>query len=175
VTNIHPTLATSAVGTFNPYATSPASTSSTNPRGSHAHHTSSCILSSTTWCTTDGTTPILWPGLPPRQRGTHAPYFQAPVQPYLIGYPPTCWPQYLPYYAAPQGGFNEDSETAKPNRSTVWDPSKLTLLLSAASWPLTAGLASLQLIATKCHMLPCTSLTFPCFGGNLPRLHILNH
>ena len=53
------------------------------------------------------------------------PYFQAPVQPYLIGYPPTCWPQYLPYYAAPQGGFDKDSETSKPNKVTGWDPSKL--------------------------------------------------
>ena len=53
------------------------------------------------------------------------PYFQAPMQPYQISHPPAQWPQYPPYYATPQGGFNEDSETAKPEKFTGWDPLKL--------------------------------------------------
>ena len=53
------------------------------------------------------------------------PYFQAPTQLYPIGHPPAQWPQYPPYYTAPQGGFNKDSETTKPDKFTGWDPSEL--------------------------------------------------
>ena len=57
--------------------------------------------------------------------GANTSLLQAPVQPYPNGYHPAYWPQYLPYYAAPQGGLNEDSETAKPDKFTGQDPLKL--------------------------------------------------
>ena len=52
-------------------------------------------------------------------------YFLAPTQPYLIGYPPTPWPPYQQYYAGQQGTFNKHSKTAKPNKFTGQEPSKL--------------------------------------------------
>jgi len=55
--------------------------------------------------------------------GADASLLSGPHAVYLIGYPPAHWPQYPPYYAAPQGGFDEDSETAKPNKFTGRDPS----------------------------------------------------
>src|SRR5882724_11650532 len=45
--------------------------------------------------------------------------------PYLIGYPLGLWPPYQQYYAGPQGHGQEDSEMAKPDKFTGWDPSKL--------------------------------------------------
>src|SRR5882724_1839894 len=52
-------------------------------------------------------------------------YFQAPVQPYPIGYPPGPWPPYQPYYAGQHGHVEEDSKMAKPNKFTGQEPSKL--------------------------------------------------
>ena len=48
-----------------------------------------------------------------------------PTQPYPIGYPPAPWPQYPPYYAAPQGSLDSGSEMAKPDKFTGWELSKL--------------------------------------------------
>src|SRR5882724_5562036 len=86
---------------------------------------------------------------PPGGGAPMPPYVPAPVQPYQNTYPPAYWPQYLPYYTSPQGSFDKDLETAKPNKFTGWDPSKLRPLSSAVSWPLTASLASFQLISSK--------------------------
>ena len=52
-------------------------------------------------------------------------YFMAPVQLYLISYPPGPWPPYQQYYAGQHGHIEEDSEMAKPNKFTGWDPSEL--------------------------------------------------
>src|SRR5882724_9346811 len=68
---------------------------------------------------------VVGQGYPPGWGAPMPPYGHAPVQPYLNAYPPAYWPPYLPHYAAPQGGFNEDSEMAKPDKFTGWDPSKL--------------------------------------------------
>jgi len=46
-------------------------------------------------------------GYPPGGGAPMPPYFQAPTQPYLNGYPPVHWTQDLLYYAAPQGGFEK--------------------------------------------------------------------
>ena len=52
-------------------------------------------------------------------------YYLALAQPYLISYPPGLWPPYQQYYTGPPGHGNEDSETAKPNKFTGQEPSKL--------------------------------------------------
>src|SRR5882724_3645361 len=52
-------------------------------------------------------------------------YFLSPAQPYLISYPPGPWPPYQEYYVGQQGHVDEDSEMAKPNKFTGWDPLKL--------------------------------------------------
>src|SRR5882724_2352791 len=64
-------------------------------------------------------------GQPPGGWGPMPNYYLAPVQPYLIGYPPGPWPPYQQYYAGPHGHGEEDSETAKCNKFTGQDPSKL--------------------------------------------------
>jgi len=78
--------------------------------------------------------PVTPPAMPPQFVGQGYPpgggalmpqYGHAPVQPYPNTYPPAYWPPYLLHYMAPQGGFNKDSETAKPNKFTGRDPSKL--------------------------------------------------
>src|SRR5882672_5309017 len=77
---------------------------------------------------------------PPIGQG-YPPIGQPPVQhpePYLllpahVAYPPAPWPlypqapwvPYLPYYPYQQGGNDEDSETARPDKFTGWDSSKL--------------------------------------------------
>ena len=78
-------------------------------------------------------TPQVAPPVVPPQHFSYTPggwglvpnYYPAPVQPYPIGYPPGPWPPYQQYYAGPQGHGKEDSEMAKPNKFTGWDPSKL--------------------------------------------------
>src|SRR5882724_2039873 len=52
-------------------------------------------------------------------------YYPAPAQPYPIGPPPGPWPLYQQYHAGPQGHSEEDSETAKPDKFTGREPSKL--------------------------------------------------
>ena len=52
-------------------------------------------------------------------------YFLAPIQLYLISYPPTLWPPYQQYYAGKQGTLDGDYETAKPDKFTGQDPLKL--------------------------------------------------
>src|SRR5882724_5232622 len=72
------------------------------------------------------------PAVPPQYFG-YAPggwgpepnHYLAPAQPYPIGYLLGLWPPYQQYYAGPQGHGEEDSETAKPNKFTGWEPSKL--------------------------------------------------
>ena len=64
-----------------------------------------------------GYTPGSW-GLMPN-------YYLAPAQPYPISYPPGPWPPYQQHYAGQYGHGDEDSETAKPNKFTGRDPSKL--------------------------------------------------
>src|SRR5882724_7641786 len=49
----------------------------------------------------------------------------APPQPYPVGYPPGPWPPYQQNYTGPYGHGDEDSETAKPDKFTGRDPSKL--------------------------------------------------
>jgi len=61
---------------------------------------------------------VIGQGYPPGWGAPMPPYGHAPVQPYLNAYPPAYWPPYLPHYAAPQGGFDEDSEMAKPDKFT---------------------------------------------------------
>src|SRR5882672_3948538 len=59
-----------------------------------------------------------------------APY---PLPPTLVAYPPAPWPPYPqapwvpypPYHPYQQGGNDEDSETAQPDKLTSQDPSKL--------------------------------------------------
>src|SRR5882724_10517685 len=78
------------------------------------------------------TPPVALPVVPPQHFG-YTPggwgpvpnYYLAPAQPYPIGYPPGPWPPYQQYYAGPQGPSKEDSETAKPDKFTGQDPSKL--------------------------------------------------
>jgi len=77
--NVHPTMVTNAVGVFTPYATSTASTSAPIPvppmptAPPHAFY-------QVHLCTTCGTTPILWPRLSLRQRGTDASLFSSPSE-----------------------------------------------------------------------------------------------
>src|SRR5882724_4275659 len=52
-------------------------------------------------------------------------YFPAPAQLYPISYPPGPWPPYQQYYMGQHGHVEEDSKTAKPDKFTGWDPSKL--------------------------------------------------
>src|SRR5882672_12310426 len=52
-----------------------------------------------------------------------APATYAPAQWPL--YPQAPWAPYLPYYPYQQNGNEEDSETARPDKFTGWDPSKL--------------------------------------------------
>src|SRR5882724_143566 len=63
--------------------------------------------------------------IPPGRWALMPSYFQAPAQPYLFGNPPALLPPYQQYYVAQQGHFEEDSEMAKPDKFTGWDPSKL--------------------------------------------------
>jgi len=69
--------------------------------------------------------PIFRKAYPPGGWALMPNYFLHPTQPYPIGYPPTQWPPYQQYYAGQQGTFNEDSETAQPDKFTSWDPLKL--------------------------------------------------
>src|SRR5882724_8113620 len=67
-------------------------------------------------------------------------HYPAPVQTYPIGYPPGPWPPYQQYYAGPQGHGKEDSETAKPDKFTGREPSKLhpfivSCVMAFDSWP----------------------------------------
>jgi len=62
---------------------------------------------------------------PPGGWGLMPHYYQAPAQPYLISYPLGPWPPYQQHYAGQHGHVEEDSKTAKPNKFTGWDPSKL--------------------------------------------------
>src|SRR5882724_11436564 len=64
-------------------------------------------------------------GYPPGRWGQMPNYYPAPAQPYPIGYPLDPWPPYQQHYAGPQGHRAEDSETAKPNKFTGQEPSKL--------------------------------------------------
>src|SRR5882724_2025909 len=64
-------------------------------------------------------------GYPPGPWGLIPNYYPAPAQPYLISYPPGPWLPYQQYYAGQHGHVKEDSETAKPNKFTGQDPSKL--------------------------------------------------
>src|SRR5882724_8631222 len=60
-------------------------------------------------------------------------YVPAPPQHPFAGYPPPQWPQYPPpqwlqyplYHVAPQGSYEGDLETAKPEKFTGWEPSQL--------------------------------------------------
>ena len=53
-------------------------------------------------------------------------YYLASAQPNTISYPLGPWPPYYQqYYAGPHGHVEEDSETAKPDKFTGQDPSKL--------------------------------------------------
>src|SRR5882724_4061368 len=61
-----------------------------------------------------------------------------------------------------------------PTSSLVMTLQSCALSSLAASWPLTAGLTSLQPIASECHLLPPTSLTLPCSGGSPLWSHTLN-
>src|SRR5882724_12460974 len=61
---------------------------------------------------------------PPGSWGLVPNYYLAPAQLYLIGYPPGLWPPHQNYYTGPHGHGEEDSETAKPDRFTGWDPLK---------------------------------------------------
>src|SRR5882724_5703454 len=81
-------------------------------------------------------TPVAPPTAPPTAPHQHFSYppggwgqmpnhYLAPAQPYLISYPPGPWPPYQQYYAGPPGHGNEDSETAKPDKLTGREPSKL--------------------------------------------------
>src|SRR5882672_7370838 len=67
-------------------------------------------------------------GPPPFQYATLYPLQPAPVA-YAPAqwppYPPAPWAPYLPYYPYQQGGNNEDSETARPDKFTGQDPLKL--------------------------------------------------
>jgi len=75
--------------------------------------------------------PLAPPGAPPQAAyppgwgAPMPPYGYAPTQPYPNAYPPVYWPPYLPHFVAPQGSLDEDSETAKPDKFTGRDPSKL--------------------------------------------------
>src|SRR5882724_909561 len=62
------------------------------------------------------------------------------TQPYPISYPPGPWPPYQQYYAGPPSHSDEDSETAKPDKFTGWEPSKLhpfivRCVMAFDSWP----------------------------------------
>src|SRR5882672_7862075 len=86
-----------------------------------------------------GLPPFPYP-VPPMGQG-YPPVRQPPVQypePYLlppatVAYPPIPWPlypqapwaPYLPYYPYQQGGNDEDSKTAQPDKFTGQDSSKL--------------------------------------------------
>src|SRR5882724_4699834 len=63
--------------------------------------------------------------VPPRQLGQMPNYYPAPAKLYPICYPPGTWPPYQQYYAGSHGHGEEDSETAKPDKFTGQDPSKL--------------------------------------------------
>src|SRR5882724_7777088 len=91
--------------------------------------------------------PFAPPAAPPQNVG-YAPggwgpmpnYYLVPVQPYPIGYPPGPWPPYQQNYTGPYGHGDEDSETAKPNKFTGRDLSKLRLfvvscIMAFDSWP----------------------------------------
>jgi len=75
---------------------------------------------------------VVLPAVPPLHFG-YAPggwgpvpnNYPAPGQPYLISYLPGLWPPYQQYYEGPQGHGEEDSKTAKPNKFTGREPSKL--------------------------------------------------
>src|SRR5882724_8578787 len=76
--------------------------------------------------------PVSLPVAPPQNIG-YAPggwgpmpnYYPAPMQPYPIGYPPGLWPPYQQNYMGPYVHGDEDSQTAKPDKFTGRDPSKL--------------------------------------------------
>jgi len=79
-------------------------------------------------------------GYAPGSWGPVPNYYLAPAQPYPIGYLPGPWPPYQQYYAGPQGHSEEDSETAKPDKFTGRDPSKLfpfivCCIMAFDSWP----------------------------------------
>src|SRR5882724_9146027 len=84
--------------------------------------------------------PLFAPPAAPPQNIGYAPggwgpmpnYYPAPMQPYPISYPPGPWPPYQQNYTGPYGHGGEDSETAKPEKFTGWDPSKLCPLV--VSW-----------------------------------------
>src|SRR5882724_455306 len=62
---------------------------------------------------------------PPGGWGLMLNYFQAPAQLYPISYPPGLRPSYQQYYVGQHGHIEEDSEMAKLNKFTGWEPSKL--------------------------------------------------
>src|SRR5882724_8195938 len=62
---------------------------------------------------------------PPGSWGPMPHHYQAAAQLYPIGYPLGPWSPYQQHYAGPHRHFEEDSKTAKPNKFTGWDPSKL--------------------------------------------------
>jgi len=64
-------------------------------------------------------------GYPPGIWGQMPNYYPAPAQPYLIGYPPGPWQPYQQYYTGHPSHGDEDSETAKPDKFTGREPSKL--------------------------------------------------
>src|SRR5882724_3289709 len=90
---------------------------------------------------------VVLPAVPPPHFGYtpggwgHVPnHYPAPAQPYPVGYPPGLWPPYQQYYAGPHGHGKEDSETAKPNKFTGWEPLKLcpfivSCVMAFNSWP----------------------------------------
>ena len=67
-------------------------------------------------------------------------YYLAPAPLYLICYLPGLWPPYQQYYAGPHGHGEEESKTAKPDKFTGQDPSKLcpfivSCIMAFDSWP----------------------------------------
>src|SRR5882724_6480929 len=77
--------------------------------------------------------PVPGPAYPPVGGPPIQPYAPAPPQHPFAGYPPPQWPQYPPpqwlqyppYHGAPQGSYDGDSETAKPEKFTGREPSQL--------------------------------------------------
>src|SRR5882724_8425620 len=116
--------------------------------------------------------PFAPPAAPP-QNISYAPggwgpmpnYYPAPAQLYPIGYPPGPWPPYQQNYTGPYGHGDEDSETAKPDKFTGRDPSKLRLFVISC---IMAFDSRPHKFATdrQSLMQRCTSPTSPCCGGN---------
>src|SRR5882724_10514352 len=64
-------------------------------------------------------------GYPPGSWGQMPNYYPAPAQLYPISYPLSPWQPYQQYYAGPPSHGDKDSETAKPDKFTGREQSKL--------------------------------------------------